>query len=102
MGKSEYQQVAGAGFASAHRSGEGLQFMGFREALVFFLLERVFTPDHLWVWSRAVIEISGRLYSTETVPIEWCAAVSQVPIPLFLAVIHGYLTNHFLAFQRLA
>ena len=36
MGKSEYQQVAGAGFASAHRSGEGLQFMGFREALLFF------------------------------------------------------------------
>jgi len=45
------------------------------------------------------------LYSTETVPIEWCAAVSQVPLPLFLAVVHGYLTNHtnhFLAFQRLA
>jgi hypothetical protein len=41
----------------------------------------------------AVIEISGRLDFTETNPIEMCAAVSQVPIPLFLAVhevVRGY------------
>ena len=60
--------------------------MGFREALLFFSWNRLLHSASCGVWSRAVIEISGRLYSTETVPIEWCAAVSQVPIPLFLAV----------------
>jgi hypothetical protein len=73
-----------------NNSEEGSHSTGFKRNYYFSFS----TPGHQSVWSRSVIEISGRLDFTETNPIELCAAVSQDPIPLFLAV-HEVVCDYF-------